>query len=163
MSGDLAYCEVFGVPAKIDPLTIENKPELIKRYEDAFTVIDAAGLCVFLSVRYMFEDKVALWPTPMTNILNLATGEDYTQKSLLEAGERIFNLERLFLLRAGFTSADDTLPERMLKEPMPEGPAKGQVVELDQMLPRFYELRGWDEEGVPTETKLRELDLLPYA
>lgn len=162
MSGDLAYCEVFGVPAKIDPLTIENKPELIKRYEDAFTVIDAAGLCVFLSVRYMFEDKVALWPTPMTNILNLATGEDYTQESLLEAGERIFNMERLFLLRAGFTGADDTLPERMLKEPMPEGPAKGQVVELDQMLPRFYELRGWDEEGIPTETKLRELDLLSY-
>ena len=163
MSGDLAYCEVFGVPAKIDPLTTENKPELIKRYEDAFTVIDAVGLCVFLSVRYMFEDKVALWPTPMTNIMNLATGEDYTQESLLKAGERIFNLERLFLLRAGITSADDTLPERMLKEPMPEGPAKGQVVELDQMLPRFYELRGWNEEGVPTETKLEELDLLPYA
>ena len=163
MSGDLAYCEVFGVPAKIDPLTIENKPALIKRYEDAFTVIDAVGLCVFLSVRYMFEDKVALWPTPMTNIMNLATGEDYTQESLLKAGERIFNLERLFLLRAGITSADDTLPERMLKEPMPEGPAKGQVVELDQMLPRFYELRGWNEEGVPTETKLEELDLLPYA
>ena len=163
MSGDLAYSEVFGVPVKIDPLTTENKPALIKRFEDAFTVIDATGLCVFLSVRYMFEDKIELWPTPLANILSLATGENYTQESLLLAGERIFNLERLFLLRAGFTKADDTLPERMLKEPMPEGPAKGHVVELDQMLPSFYQLRGWNEQGIPTKSKLEQLGILNYA
>jgi aldehyde:ferredoxin oxidoreductase len=163
MSGDLAYSEVFGVPVKIDPLTTENKPALIKRFEDAFTVIDATGLCVFLSVRYMFEDKVELWPTPLTNVLNLATGEDYTQETLLLAGERIFNLERLFLLRAGFTKADDSLPERMLKEPLPDGPAKGHVVELDQMLPEFYKLRGWDENGIPTKSKLIQLGLIKYS
>jgi aldehyde:ferredoxin oxidoreductase len=73
--------------------------------------------------------------------------------------ERIFNLERLFLLKAGFTKEDDTLPRRMLEEPLPDGPAKGHVAELDKMLPEFYRLRGWDEAGVPTDAKLAELGM----
>jgi aldehyde:ferredoxin oxidoreductase len=159
MSGDLAYSEVFGVPKKIDALTYDNKAALIKRFEDAFTVIDSTGLCVFLSVRYMFEDEVELWPTPLSEIMQMATGLPFTQPMLLEAGERIFNMERLFLLKAGFTKADDTLPPRMLNEPLPDGPAKGHVVELDKMLPTFYELRGWSQDGIPTTKKLEELDI----
>ncbi len=159
MSGDLAYSEVFGVPKKIDALTYDNKAALIKRFEDAFTVIDSTGLCVFLSVRYMFEDEVELWPTPLSEIMRMATGLPFTQPMLLEAGERIFNMERLFLLKAGFTKADDTLPPRMLNEPLPDGPAKGHVVELDKMLPTFYELRGWSQDGIPTTKKLEELDI----
>lgn len=159
MAGDLAYAEVFGVPEKIDPLAIQDKPRLIKLFEDAFTVIDAAGLCVFLSVRYLFDPHVDLWPTRLTRLMNYATGAGYTEETLLQAGERVFNLERLFLLKAGFTKDDDTLPQRMLEEPMPEGPAKGHVVELDEMLPKFYRLRGWDENGVPTDAKLAELGL----
>jgi len=81
---------------------------------------------------------------------------------LLEAGDRIFNMERLFLLKAGFTKADDTLPARMLNEPLPEGPAKGHVVELDKMLPIFYELRGWSQDGIPTTKKLEELEIIQY-
>jgi aldehyde:ferredoxin oxidoreductase len=159
MAGDLAYSEVFGVPEKIDPLTIKDKPWLIYRFQDAFAVIDAAGLCVFLSVRYLFDPKVELWPTRLTRLINYATGAAYTEKSLLEAGERIFNLERMFLLQAGFSRDDDTLPKRMLEEPLPDGPARGHVVELDQMLPEFYRLRGWDENGVPTPEKLKSLGL----
>ena len=159
MAGDIAYSEVFGVPEKIDPLTIEDKPRLIYRFEDAFAIIDAAGLCVFLSVRYLFDPDVNLWPTRLTRLMNHATGAGYTEETLLEAGERIFNLERMFLLQAGFTQADDTLPQRMLEEPLPDGPAKGHVVELDQMLPQFYRLRGWDENGVPTAEKLQALGL----
>ena len=159
MAGDIAYSEVFGVPEKIDPLTIEDKPRLVYRFEDAFAIIDAAGLCVFLSVRYLFDPDVNLWPTRLTRLMNHATGAGYTEETLLEAGERIFNLERMFLLQAGFTQADDTLPQRMLEEPLPDGPAKGHVVELDQMLPQFYQLRGWDENGVPTAEKLQALGL----
>ena len=81
---------------------------------------------------------------------------------VLDAGDRIFNMERLFLLKAGFTKADDTLPPRMLNEPLPEGPAKGHVVELDKMLPTFYELRGWNKEGIPTSKKLEELEIIQY-
>jgi aldehyde:ferredoxin oxidoreductase len=159
MAGDIAYAEVFGVPEKIDPITIKNKAELIKHWEDAFAVIDAAGLCVFLSVRYVFSADPMIWPERLTNIVNYATGAEYTEESILEAGERIYNLERMFLINAGFTRDDDTLPKRMLEEPMPEGPAQGEVVELDEMLVDFYQLRGWDEKGVPTEEKLNSLGL----
>ena len=157
MAGDIAYSEVFGVPEKLDPLTADKKPELVKLFEDIFTVIDAVGLCVFLSVRYMLESDMSLLPRRLTQVMNYATGAEYDEETILEAGERIFNLERLFLLKAGFTKADDTLPERMLKEPLTEGPAKGLVVKLDEMLPEFYQLRGWDENGIPTPEKLSSL------
>jgi aldehyde:ferredoxin oxidoreductase len=161
MAGDIAYMEVFGVPKKIDPLSIERKPWYIKHFEDLFTVVDAAGLCVFLSIRYLCDATYDVMPTRLTALLNLATGADYTVESLLEAGDRVYTLERLFLTEAGFSRADDTLPRRMLEEPMPDGPAKGHVVELEEMLPQFYELRGWDENGVPSEAKLAELGLIP--
>ncbi len=159
MAGDIAYSEVFGVPQRLDPLTTEDKPRLVMRFEDAFAIIDAAGLCVFLSVRYLFDPDVNLWPTRLTQLMNYATGAGYTPETLLEAGERVFNLERLFLLKAGLTGDDDTLPRRMLEEPMPEGPAQGHVAELDRMLPEFYRLRGWDEKGIPTRERLAALGL----
>ena len=67
-------------------------------------------------------------------LLNAATGAGYTLDELCLAGERIFNAERLFLMRAGFSAKDDTLPERILKQPLPDGPAKGMVCHLDEML-----------------------------
>lgn len=159
MAGDLAYMEVFGVPKKLDPLSIEGKPAYIKHFEDLFAIVDAAGLCVFLAIRYLCDSDLEVKPTRLTELLNHATGANYTVESLLEAGDRIFTLERQFLLEAGITSADDTLPKRMLEEPLPEGPGKGHVVELDRMLPEFYRLRGWDENGVPTPEKLQALGL----
>jgi aldehyde:ferredoxin oxidoreductase len=75
----------------------------------------------------------------------------------MRAAERVYNLERLFLLKAG--STEDTLPPRMLDEPLTEGPAKGRVVDLDKMLPEYYAYRGWDEKGWPTTEKLAELGL----
>ena len=145
---------------KIDPLTIENKPALIMRYEDAFTLIDAAGLCVFLAVRYVFDDDVMLWPTRLTELMNLTTGAVYTAETLMLAAERVYNMERMFLLEAGITKADDTLPPRMLEEQLTEGPAAGHVVELNEMLPLFYLARGWDEDGVPTQKKIQELNMI---
>jgi aldehyde:ferredoxin oxidoreductase len=161
MAGDIAYSEVFGVPEKLDPLDISDKPRLVKRFEDAFALIDAAGLCVFLAVRYLFDPDVDLWPTRLTQLMNFTTGAEYTPESLMLAAERVYNLERLFLLKAGFTRQDDTLPQRMLQEPMPEGPARGYTVELDQMLPEFYRLRGWDENGIPTPKTMTRLGIKP--
>ncbi len=159
MRGDLAYMEVFGVPWKLDPLATEGKAQAICHFEDLFAIIDAAGLCVFLSIRYLCDPTLEVRPTRLTELLNHATGVGYTVDSLLQAGERVYNLERMFLLRAGFTRADDTLPPRMLAEPMPEGAAKGHVADLEQMLPEYYRLRGWDEQGVPTPQKLEQLGL----
>ncbi len=159
MAGDTAYMEVFGVPKKVDPLSWEDKPRLVKYFEDIFTIVDAAGLCVFLSIRYLFEPTYNVEPVRISRLMEYATGAGYDEETLLRAGERVYNLERMFLVRAGFSRADDTLPPRMLYEPMPEGPAKGHVVELDRMLPEYYRLRGWDENGVPTPEKLAELGL----
>ncbi len=160
MAGDMAYVEVFGTPEKIDSLTYEGKPELVMRFEDCFALIDSAGLCVFLSVRNMFGPNAKLWPTNLKTIMNMATGMEYSEEDLLKTGERIFNTERMFLIKAGFTKADDTLPPRILHEPLPAGGAKGHVLDLDLMLPAFYKARGWDENGVPTPERLQELGII---
>ena len=133
-------------PARRDPVGAEWWPVLV-------------GLCVFLAVRHLFDPTYEVRPTRLTEMLNYATGAGYTQESLLQAGERVYNLERMFLVRAGFSQADDTLPKRMLEEPMPQGAAKGQVVELTPMLDEFYNLRGWDQNGIPTQEKLAALGL----
>jgi aldehyde:ferredoxin oxidoreductase len=77
----------------------------------------------------------------------------------MKVGERIWNLEKLFNMKAGLTRKDDTLPKRLLSEPMPAGPAKGLTVPLDEMLTEYYRLRGWDDQGAPTQEKLASLGL----
>jgi aldehyde:ferredoxin oxidoreductase len=157
MEGDVAYEEVFGTPVKENPLTTDGKPELVKRFEDSFALIDSAGLCVFLAIRYVFSKERMVWPVRLSELMNLTTGAGYTHEEVMLAAERVYNIERMFLIKAG--STEDTLPYRMLHEPLPDGPAKGKVVELDKMLPEFYAIRGWDEKGVPTKEKLQELGL----
>ena len=83
----------------------------------------------------------------------------WTPETMQEAGERIWNLERKFNLDAGLTKADDTLPKRLLKEAAKTGPAKGMVNRLDEMLPHYYEIRGWTVDGVPTGETLARLGL----
>jgi aldehyde:ferredoxin oxidoreductase len=159
MRGDTAYFELLGVPIAVDPLTWEDKPPVVVKWQDLFAVIDAAGLCVFFTVRYLVEQNLMVRPVGITELLNGATGAGYTPEEVELIGERIFNAERLFLVAAGFGRAQDTLPPRMTREPMPSGPAKGMVCRLEEMLGPYYRLRGWTPEGVPTEQKLRELGL----
>jgi len=157
MEGDVAYEEVFGVPVKEDPLSTDGKAELVARFQNAFALIDSSGLCVFLAVRYVFNADRMIWPVRLSQLMTYTTGVEYSPDDVLKAAERIYNLERVFLLKAGSTV--DTLPPRMLNEPLPEGPAKGHVNRLDEMLPDYYIERGWDENGVPTEEKLKELGI----
>ena len=91
--------------------------------------------------------------------LNAATGAGYTVEELEKAGERICNAERQFLVRAGFSRKDDSLPPRITSEPLPDGPAKGLVCHLDQMLDQYYKIRGWTPDGIPKEDKLKELGI----
>ena len=157
MEGDVAYPEVFGTPVKEDGLSTEGKGELVARFQDPFSLIDSAGLCVFLAVRYLFNSDRMILPIRLAQLMSYTTGVEYTPEDILEAAERVYNLERIFLLKAG--STEDTLPPKMLNEPLPDGPAKGHVNRLSEMLPEFYEVRGWDENGVPTEEKLKELGI----
>lgn len=159
MRGDPAYIELLGVPTLLDPLSYEGKSDLIRDWQNTFAVIDAAGLCVFFSVRNLVTPTREIRPQGIMELLNAATGVGYDLDELTRAGERIFNAERLFMTRAGLSKKDDLLPPRIVKEPMPDGPAKGHVCGLEDMLDNYYRLRGWNAEGVPEGDKLRELNL----
>src|SRR5690606_28919555 len=132
-------------------LETEGKPELLKTFQDLTAVVDSSDICLF--------STFALGLPEISEMLRAVTGMDISDEEVLRIGERIWNLEKLFNLEAGFTREDDTLPERLLKEPLKTGPGKGKVVELDTMLDKYYEVRGWTEEGIPTKEKLEELSL----
>lgn len=159
MRGDPAYIEILGVPTLIDPQSWADKTQLVKDWQDHFAVIDAAGLCVFFSVRNLMRADRTIAPDGILELINAATGAGYTIEELSRAGERIWNAERLFLVRAGFSRKDDTLPDRILRTPLPDGPAKGMVCHLEEMLEDYYRIRGWDADGRPTAATLRALGL----
>ncbi len=159
MRGDPAYIELLGVPKQIDPLTWHDKPQIIVDWQNVFCVIDSAGLCVFFAVRNYVQPDETIRPEGIKALLNAATGLDYSTQELCTAGERIFNAERLFLTKAGFSRRNDSLPPRIVSEPMPEGPARGMVCHLDEMLDAYYRLRGWDADGIPEAAGLKKLGL----
>jgi aldehyde:ferredoxin oxidoreductase len=127
----------------------EGKARIVIDTQDNASVIDSAGICQFPG--YSLDEISAL--------LSTACEGDWSVQNLALTGERIWNIERQFNLAAGLTSADDTLPQRMLTEPAPSGAGKGRVCELDKMLPEYYSLRGWDEKGEPTAQTLSRLSL----
>ncbi len=151
LRGYTVSSEIMGVPVKTDPLSTEGKPELVKAFQDATAAVDSTGLCVFTTFAWTMED--------IAPQVDAACEGGFTAESMLEAGERIWNLERQFNLDAGLTAADDTLPKRLLKDAAKTGPAKGMVNRLDEMLPQYYAARGWTEEGVPTEGTLTRLSV----
>jgi aldehyde:ferredoxin oxidoreductase len=162
MAGDTAYTELFGVGKKIDGLTYEGKAALVKHFQDLFTIIDAVGLCVFVAIRYTLDTEAGYIPTRLTEMVNQATGSSYTPESLLQAAERVYTLERLFLTKAGITRSDDTIAPRML-ESMPTGPVQGETFDLDKVLDDYYIERGWDQDGIPTQQRLEALGIASYA
>ncbi len=140
--------EVFGIPVKTDPTEHEGKPELVKAFQDATAAFDSSGLCIFTTFAWGLPDLAAQ--------LAPACGDDYTTEELAKIGERIWNMEREFNNRAGFTAKDDSLPPRLLNEPCKTGGSKGKVSMLAEMMPKYYSARGWDSEGRPTaDTKAR--------
>ena len=149
----------FGSEKTVDPYAWEGKPRMVVWHENLGATIDSAEMCKYtcFSAYAVKEDDMALF-------IQYATGKKMTGKAILEIGERIFNLERLFNLREGIGAEEDKLPDRFTKEPFIEGPAKGQVVEIDKMLPEYYEIRSWSfVTGFPKEEKLVELGLLDSA
>ncbi len=149
--GFLIAPEILGVPEKLDPLSLESKATWAKLFQDLTAVIDSLGMCLFTSFALDADDYTALF--------NTIVGADCSAEDMIEAGERIWNLERTFNLAAGVGPDQDTLPRRLLEEPIPEGPSQGNVHRLDELLPEYYRERGWDEKGIPTDAKLAELEL----
>lgn len=151
LRGYTVSSEVLGIPEQTDPLATENKAALVKAFQDATAVVDSAGLCIFTTFAWSLED--------IARQIDAACEGDWSAERLTEVGERIWNMERDFNLRAGMTAADDTLPKRFLKDAAKTGPATGRVCDLDQMLPEYYQLRGWDADGVPTDATRQRLGL----
>jgi aldehyde:ferredoxin oxidoreductase len=146
-----AWTPAIETSGKQSPHATAGKAEWVAKEQNRTTAHDATGVCLFIGQGSGLEDLV-----PCTAA---ATGVPFTLEDFIRAGERTWNLERLWNLRAGLTAKDDTLPQRLLKEGHRSGPAKGVIVRLDEMLPVYYQSRGWDGQGVPTREKLLELGL----
>jgi aldehyde:ferredoxin oxidoreductase len=127
--------------------------KVLKDLEDALTMFDITGTCKFMGLMLDAKEWV--------DLISTVTGWEFGIEDFRKTGERVVNLSRAFNMRDGFSRADDTLPKRLTEEPMPEGPAKGHVIDqLDTLLDHYYEERGWDKKtGKPTPEKLKELGL----
>ena len=149
--GYLVSPEILGVPEKLDPQAVEGKAAWAKGFQDVTAVVDSAGVCLFTTF--------GIGIPQVAKLFNAATGKSYSDEQMMQIGDRIWNLERVFNLKAGIDASQDTLPKRILSEPLPDGPMQGAVSRLPEMLPEYYSLRGWDEKGIPTEQKLQSLGL----
>jgi len=149
--GYLVSPEILGLPEKLDPQATEGKPVWAKIFQDFTAVVDSSGVCLF--------STFALGVPQFAAFCSAATGEDFTEEKLMEVGERIYNMERMFNLKAGIDPSQDTLPKRLLEDPIHDGPLKGEVAKLGEMLPEYYQERGWSSEGIPSDEKLSALGL----
>jgi aldehyde:ferredoxin oxidoreductase len=147
-----AWTPAIESTGKADPHSPDGKGSWVAEQQNRTTAHDATGLCLFVGAAgAQLETFVPC--------VSAATGVPFTLEEFLIIGERTWNLERIWNLRAGLTKADDTIPQRLLKEPHRTGPSAGVTVKLDAMLPAYYHQRGWTNEGVPTGEKLMELGL----
>mgnify|MGYP002640339488 FL=1 len=140
--------EILGIPVKTEQTETDGKAELVKAFQDATALVDSAGLCLFTTFAWGMDN--------IAPQIDAACEGDWSVERCLEVGERIWNLERQFNNDAGFTSNDDKLPKRMLEQAIVGGPTDGQVNRLGEMLPKYYEIRGWSDIGeITAETKAR--------
>ncbi len=139
-------------PPSLNPSATDGKAKIVKGLCEATNAFwDSTGVCKFL--------LNACNPDLIRILVNDATGLQIIDvESFKKIGERINNLTRCFNIREGFSRKDDTLPRRLLEEPLSFG-SKQEVVHLDVMLDEYYNLCGWDQNGVPKRDKLLELDL----
>lgn len=137
---------------RTDPFETADKPALIKRENEGSAILDCVCVCRFAGNAMNLEDD-------FLPLVNAATGFNYSLTAFLEIGERAVNLARSFTAREGFGRRDDSLPERFNTVPLKTGLAAGNVARIPEMIGRYYELCGWDDNGVPTPDRLRSLGL----
>ena len=146
--------EYYGILGDLDRNSHEGKPEMVKELQDFSAVIDSIIACMFT---IDFGTDVQLF----ADAINLITGMEIDKTEYYRIGERINNLERCFNLRQGITGKDDVLPGRIREEAVVDGDSG--PLDIREMLTQYYDLRGWDEFGVPTQKRLEALDLDPFS
>ncbi|MDD1638365.1 MAG: aldehyde ferredoxin oxidoreductase C-terminal domain-containing protein, partial [Methylococcaceae bacterium] len=163
----------------LDPLSSQGKPEWVRFTQDAMDFVNSMIICSFITMPLFMEDPVSK-KIPLSvkkffsrnfpelslkfssidiflNLLSSALGEHFTKKECLGVGERTFNLERLMNVREGISYKDDEIPRRMLEEPLPDNGAT--PIPIKAMLKRYYKIRQWDDNGIPTRAKLTQLGI----
>jgi aldehyde:ferredoxin oxidoreductase len=154
LRGYTPAAELLGIPEQVDPAEHEGKGELCATFQDLHAISDSFDICKFNAFAEGIEEYVLQY--------NGMTGLDVSEEELIQAGERIYNLERYYNNLAGFDGADDDLPGRFVEgheDAIPaQGGSEGQLAELDEMKAEYYEVRGWVDGVVPDE-KLDELDI----
>ena len=153
--------EVYEAPVSSDYTSYDGKSRMIWWQERLYAVTDSIGLCKFQTV--FCAVHAPKW-NEFSKLIRLATGLELSKAELMEIGERIYTLERMFNLREGFTRKDDSLPERYFKEPTPIGlpVARGKKIDkekFEKMLDEYYALHQWDQNGVPKKDTLEKLKL----
>jgi aldehyde:ferredoxin oxidoreductase len=156
----LSYWNGYGVPhvdlGYSEPVppheSSAEQAKLTYDYQNFMSVFNPLGLCKFIA-------KGLVGPERIAQIVNAGLDWGWTAEDVLMVGERLFQLKRLINLRLGITAADDTLPKRLLTQPRPSGGAEGVLPDLEVMLPAYYQLRDWDENGVPRPARLEQLGL----
>jgi aldehyde:ferredoxin oxidoreductase len=151
MRGNMLGPEVLSLPRLIDRFANQGKAGIVAVHQNEAAVVDSLVVCRFTNVAVSAEY--------FARQLTAVSGIKFSADDLIKVGERVWNMERLYNLREGFRRQDDTLPERLLSEPVPAGPSQGHTARLHLMLDEYYQFRGWDEEGVPDKPKLKELGL----
>jgi aldehyde:ferredoxin oxidoreductase len=157
-----AFQEIFGVPVPepVDRFALKGKGKLTKWNQDTRCAsFDCSTICGFLHDMAMAADAC----DHVANLVSATTGLSFTAGEVQQVGERVNNIARLFNIREGLTRQDDTFPYRLMHEPLKAGASKGQLIsqaDLDLMLDEYYEARGWDKNGVPSEAKLKELGII---
>ncbi len=153
--GNMLGPEVLALPRLIDRFATQGKAGIVANHQNTAAVVDSLVLCKFANLAVSVEF--------FARLLTAVSGMVFSADDLMKVGERTWNMERLYNLREGFSKQDDTLPKRMLSEPVAAGPSAGHTVRLASMLTEYYQFRGWDEAGVPKKSKLEALGLANLA
>lgn len=149
---------IYSMPPEEISRTWQGKAMMCRWFEDLYTLCNALGFCFFTT-----GSKLAWGPTIISRLYSTCTGRDVTPEEMVGLGERVFTLFKAYTIREGLGRKDDTVPERFFTEPLPEGPAKGNVLSraaIERFLDDYYDLRGWDKViGLPTVKKFQALGL----
>ena len=132
----------LGITGELDRYGIDEAVDVVKKIQDAAEAYSAAGGCIF---GFWFLDEM----TPWVEALNAITGRSYTLDAWMQVGERLFNLKRAYSMKCGVTKADDAFGTRFYT-PFTKGGARDKIPPLEQLLSKYYQLRGWDSEGQPS-------------
>ena len=152
---------IYGTGISPDPTSYEGKEKPVFWSDNMYAVIDAVGICKFIC--HGFNSPHLIGYEQVREFLQAAVGLDFEIRELKEVGQRIIDTERILNLRFGLTRTDDSLPKRYFDDPAPLKTAKGHHIDRQQfqtMLDRYYQLRGWNDQGVVPNERITELEAI---